>query len=277
LGLLVFSEQNFADAYANDLQEAHDNLKAYVESVRASGRQVPTGRAAPGAKSRKRLVTNEEDQLLQRAWHLYYLVFKRINKQLPHHMTLELEYVSPALQAARDLDLAVPGTYRVSGQAVRIRSFGEVVHVISSKQRPRKLTMCGEDGESYMFLLKGHEDLRQDERAMQLFGLVNALLERDRVTANYDLSIRRYAVVPLSPNTGLVGWVPQCDTLHTLIRDYRDKRNVVLNIEHRLMSQMYQDYDSLTLMQKVCCQLAVCCCGWVSFCLRLTCSVAHSL
>lgn len=30
--------------------------------------------------------------------------------------------------------------------------------------------------------LQGHEDLRQDERAMQLFGLVNALLYNDRRT-----------------------------------------------------------------------------------------------
>jgi hypothetical protein len=27
--------------------------------------------------------------------------------------------------------------------------------------------------------LKGHEDLRQDERVMQLFGLVNTLLKKD--------------------------------------------------------------------------------------------------
>lgn len=33
-----------------------------------------------------------------------------------------------------------------------------------------------------MFLLKGHEDLRQDERVMQLFGLVNTLLANDSVT-----------------------------------------------------------------------------------------------
>lgn len=32
--------------------------------------------------------------------------------------------------------------------------------------------MQGEDGRNYMFLLKGHEDLRQDERVMQLFGQV---------------------------------------------------------------------------------------------------------
>ena len=30
--------------------------------------------------------------------------------------------------------------------------------------------MTGSDGRNYGFLLKGHEDLRQDERVMQLFG-----------------------------------------------------------------------------------------------------------
>lgn len=55
--------------------------------------------------------------------------------------------------------------------------------------------------------LQGHEDLRQDERVMQLFGLVNTMLANDRTTAERDLSIARYAVIPLSPNSGLIGWV----------------------------------------------------------------------
>lgn len=38
---------------------------------------------------------------------------------------------------------------------------------------------------------QGHEDLRQDERVMQLFGLVNALLAKDRRTNKHDLSIQR--------------------------------------------------------------------------------------
>lgn len=41
--------------------------------------------------------------------------------------------------------------------------------------------------------LQGHEDLRQDERVMQLFGLVNTMLANDRATAERDLSIARYA------------------------------------------------------------------------------------
>jgi hypothetical protein len=37
---------------------------------------------------------------------------------------------------------------------------------------------------------------------MQLFGLVNTMLSHDRATAERDLSIARYAVIPLSPNSG---------------------------------------------------------------------------
>ena len=101
------------------------------------------------------------------------------------------------------------------------------------------------------YLLLGHEDLRQDERVMQLFGLVNTLLQIDPETFKRHLSIRRYAVIPLSPNSGLIGWVPHTDTLHTLIRDYRESKKILLNIEHRLMLQMAPDYDNLTLLQKV--------------------------
>lgn len=53
-------------------------------------------------------------------------------------------------------------------------------------------------------MLKGHEDLRQDERVMQLFGLINTLLARDQKTVNRDLSIRRYPIIPLAPQSGKV-------------------------------------------------------------------------
>lgn len=102
-----------------------------------------------------------------------------------------------------------------------------------------------------MFLLKGHEDLRQDERVMQLFGLVNTLLMKDPDTFRRNLTIQRYAVIPLSTNSGLIGWLPHCDTLHTLIRDYREKKKILLNIEHRIMLRMAPDYDHLTVMQKM--------------------------
>jgi phosphatidylinositol kinase/protein kinase (PI-3 family) len=50
-------------------------------------------------------------------------------------------------------------------------------------------TVRGSDGKVYEYLLKAREDLRQDERVMQLFSLVNTLLAGDR-----DLEFRHCAI-----------------------------------------------------------------------------------
>lgn len=188
---------------------------------------------------------------MEQAWDLYYMVFRKINKQLPQLTKLELQYISPKLMSARNLELAIPGAYRSGEPIVRIESFNPTLTVISSKQRPRRLTINGSNGKDFQYLLKGHEDLRQDERVMQLFGLVNTLLSDDAETFKRHLNIHRYPVIPLSPNSGLIGWVPHCDTLHTLIKDYRESRKILINIEHRLMLQMAPDYDNLQLLGKV--------------------------
>ena len=60
--------------------------------------------------------------------------------------------------------------------------------------------MCiyGSNEKEYHFLLKGHEDLRLDERVMQLFKLVNKLLICHPQTETKDLAIEWYDVIPLS-------------------------------------------------------------------------------
>ena len=47
----------------------------------------------------------------------------------------------------------------------------------------------GSNGKEYQFVLKGHEDLRQDERVMQLFGLVNSLLLANADTCRRNLTL----------------------------------------------------------------------------------------
>ena len=130
------------------------------------------------------------------------------------------------------------GTYQSGRQVITISCFTSRLIIIPSKQRPRRLSVTGSDGKEYQFLLKGREDLRQDERVMQLFGLVNNLLSVDTASFKRRLHIQRYAVIPLAPNAGLIGWVEDSDTLHVLIRDYRESRKILLNIELRLMLQV---------------------------------------
>ncbi|KAI9091315.1 armadillo-type protein [Phlyctochytrium arcticum] len=248
---LYFGDHNVEGMFTT-LEPLHQMLERGPETLREISFNQAFGRDLQEALDWcKRFKRTQNVIDINQAWDLYYLVFRRINKQLPQLTTLELQYVSPKLLAARDLELAVPGTYRSSEPIVKIASFVPTLTVMTSKQRPRRLTIRGSDGKDYQYLLKGHEDLRQDERVMQLFGLVNTLLATGAETFKRHLSIHRYPVIPLSPNSGLIGWVPHCDTLHTLIRDYRESRKILLNIEHRLMLQMAPDYDNLTLLQKV--------------------------
>lgn len=224
-GPQTLKEMSFNQAYGRDLADAYEWCKKF----KTSG--------------------NVKD--LTQAWDLYYHVFRRISKQLPQMTSLELQYVSPKLLMCRDFELAVPGSYNPTQPVIKIAKVDGSLAVMTSKQRPRRFCIKGSNGKDFMFLLKGHEDLRQDERVMQLFGLVNTLLVGDPETSRRNLAIQRYAVIPLSTNSGLIGWVPHCDTLHALIRDYRDKKKILLNIEHRIMLSMAPDYEHLTLMEKV--------------------------
>lgn len=72
---------------------------------------------------------------------------------------------------------------------------------------------------------------------MQLFSLVNTLLSEDTDSFKRRLHIQPFPVIPLGPHAGLLGWVHDSDTLHVLVRDYRESRKVLLNIEYRLMLQ----------------------------------------
>lgn len=224
---LTHTEDTFYQNYGPDLRKAYEHCIHYKSNPK------------------------ENVKSLNSAWDIYYHVFRRISRQLPTLTSLELTNVSPKLTECIDLELVVPGSYNPKQEIITITKIEPHLNIITSKQRPRKLTIKGSNGRNYMFLLKGHEDLRQDERVMQLFGLVNTLLNKENSTSKQNLAIQRYAVIPLSPNSGLIGWVPHCDTLHALIRDYREKRKILLNMEHRLMLRMAPDYDRLTLMQKV--------------------------
>lgn len=202
---------------------------------------------------------------LHQAWDIYQFLFKRLKMQILNFKKakVELPHVSPGLTNALNLELAVPGTYNGPKNMVRINSFSHSVTVIPSKQRPRRISILGNDGRQYQFLLKGNEDLRQDERVMQLFRLINVCLDNTRSTSNIGLGIIQYSVLPLSNNSGLIGWVENCDTLNQLVVQYRDSHNLSQNIESKLVQnkspgekrgrveQGWDSYYKLPLLHKV--------------------------
>ncbi|WVQ81658.1 hypothetical protein IAT38_003783 [Cryptococcus sp. DSM 104549] len=235
------------------LEPLHDLVEAGPQTLRETSFIQSFGHDLRIAKEHlKRYRLTQDGAEVQQAWDVYYSVFQRLGKQLKLLNVIELQYVSPKLMAVRDLDIAVPGTYQSGKPIIAIRNVIPTFKVISSKQKPRQCSMVGRDGKEYAFLLKGHEDLRQDERVMQLFGLVNTLLNADHESTKRHLSIQRFSVTPLSPSAGLLGWVQHSDTFHVLIKQYRDQRKILVDIEHKLMQQMSDEsYDSLPLLHKV--------------------------
>ncbi|KAJ5176104.1 Serine/threonine-protein kinase tor2 [Penicillium canariense] len=248
---LYFGDHNVEGMFAT-LAPLHDMLDKGAETLREVSFAQAFGRDLAEAKHYCMLYRqSEEIGDLNQAWDLYYTVFRKISRQLPQLSILDLKYVSPRLKDCSGLDLAVPGTYQSGRPIICIVSFDPILHVLQTKKRPRRMTLKGNNGNSYMYALKGHEDIRQDERVMQLFGLVNTLLDNDSESFKRHLSVQRFPAIPLSQSSGLLGWVCNSDTLHALIKEYRESRRILLNIEHRIMLQMAPDYDSLTLMQKV--------------------------
>ena len=206
----------------------------------------------------KDFIDNNNLTSLHQAWDIYLNIYFGINENYKKFETISLEYVSSKLYHFQDSKICLPGSYSIKNEnysklnkLIRIQKMGHILRVFNTKQHPRKISMIGTDNKEYLFLLKGHEDLRQDERAMQLFNLVNTILANDKTTSNKNLNIITYSVFPLSPNTGIIGWVPNCDTLNQLIKEHRAMSNIVQSIEHRKIFKLYPRFESSVMINKI--------------------------
>lgn len=114
------------------------------------------------------------------AFELFYSVYKKVKDSFENLKKVYLKNVSPSLVTTRHYKTTIPGLYQPGRENIKINGFGNELTVLQSKQRPRKLTIYGDNGKEYNFLLKGREDLRLDERVMQFLNLVNKLLVSQR-------------------------------------------------------------------------------------------------
>ena len=70
---------------------------------------------------------------------------------------------------------------------------------MSSIRKPKTLIIQGNDEKNYKFLVKGGEDLRQDQRIEQLFEMMKQLFSEDPACKKRRLTLRTYQVIPMTP------------------------------------------------------------------------------
>ncbi|XP_008767155.1 DNA-dependent protein kinase catalytic subunit isoform X1 [Rattus norvegicus] len=119
-------------------------------------------------------------------------------------------------------ELEIPGQYDGKSKPlpeyhVRISGFDERVKVMVSLRKPKRIVIRGHDEKEYPFLVKGGEDLRQDQRIEQLFEVMNAILSQDAACSQRNMQLRTYRVVPMTSRLGLIEWIENTMTLKDLL------------------------------------------------------------
>ncbi|XP_029447109.1 DNA-dependent protein kinase catalytic subunit isoform X2 [Rhinatrema bivittatum] len=115
-------------------------------------------------------------------------------------------------------ELEIPGQYDgkckpLPEYHVKISGFDERIKVMTSIRRPKRIIILGNDEKEYPFLVKGGEDLRQDQRIEQLFDVMNIILSQDAACSQRNLQLKTYQVIPMTTRLGLIEWLENTSTL----------------------------------------------------------------
>ena len=93
------------------------------------------------------------------------------------------------------------------GMLPTIQQFEEYCKCYSTLKLPHRFRIRASDGNTYDFLYKSEENVRKDNRSMEIFMHMNLLMKKDPRCNERISFIRTFAVVPLGETRGLIEWV----------------------------------------------------------------------
>ncbi|KAF9955057.1 hypothetical protein BGZ72_004086 [Mortierella alpina] len=151
-----------------------------------------------------------------------------LNKDIPkkHGEADLLKSYSPWLNSFQSTDhdgvIDIPGQHTGltpphGQQTATIVRFDQRVLAMSSIRKPKRISILGSDEKEHLFLVKGGEDLRLDQRIQQLFSLMNDIMHKDPQCSQQNISIATYKVVPMSGSLGILEWVDNTKPLRHCI------------------------------------------------------------
>nr|MBE5726627.1 no-on-and-no-off transient C [Cucujiformia] len=146
---------------------------------------------------------------------------QKINKRLSY--SLKMQDISPVLANIRDTMIAMPGLTS-SKTTVTISHVSNLVSILPTKTKPKKLVFYGSDGQTYTYLFKGFEDLHLDERIMQFLNIANTMMAQNADPTGQNLyRARHYSVIPLGPRSGLINWVDGTTPVFSLYKRWQQR------------------------------------------------------
>lgn len=173
---------------------------------------------------------------------LYTVLQQRSQKRSA--CTLKMMDISPVLAQMKNTVISMPGVENHHGrvnrltinednndssllkQSIYIRSVDNIVHILPTKTKPKKLAFHGSDGRRYTYLFKGLEDLHLDERIMQFLSIANSMMAKSRTLTGQTAKYRakHYSVIPLGPRSGLISWVDGMTPIFALYKKWQQRQ-----------------------------------------------------
>ncbi|XP_028047125.1 DNA-dependent protein kinase catalytic subunit isoform X2 [Monomorium pharaonis] len=154
-------------------------------------------------------------------------LWKHMNKNVIYTNKLsKLKDYSPFLHkyvGSSSDGIEIPGQYTGEKEPepryhVRIVRFEPQVEVMQSLRKPIRISIVGDNGKEYKFLVKFGENLIVDRGLQQLYSTMNRTLRNDPDCRQRRLAIDTYEVIPLSSSFGLIQWIDDTKSLDDLIR-----------------------------------------------------------
>jgi len=133
-----------------------------------------------------------------------------------------------------DKEIEIPGQYdgknnpRLKKHKM-ISIFNSNILVLNSLRKPKRLEIIGDDESQHLFLVKGGEDLRLDQRIQQLFNIMNDLLLKESYCKKKNINIKTYKVIPMTGSLGIIEWVPDTISIGSCVQEMLEDKSLITN------------------------------------------------
>ncbi|KRW98378.1 Protein kinase-like domain [Pseudocohnilembus persalinus] len=166
----------------------------------------------------------------------------------------------------QDFEIEIPGQYGMSSnssiingtiqepqqeQHIKISSFSPEILCLGSIRRPKRLIINGDNEKQYLFLVKGSEDLRLDQRIEQLFDVMNTIFQLEAETQKRKVNIATFNIIPMSKTLGLLEWIDKTKVLKEIVnKELMDQKAESLN-ESQAFSQRIKFIQQLSASMRM--------------------------
>jgi hypothetical protein len=145
------------------------------------------------------------------------------------------------LSSLQSTSILVPGF----DDRVFVKNLSPEVQALPTKTKPKKIQINSLCGQSFSFLLKGHEDLHLDERIQQFIKVANHFLSKDNRSDRKGLIGRTYNVIPFGKKFGMIQWISNVTGIFPLFRkrQYWEHTSKSLQKKDSQISQPLRPFD----------------------------------